>query len=65
MTAVDLVHRCEVVQVGEKYGRAHDMLETCARCPQQRAKVAHHLLGLRSDISPHQLTSRRVERNLA
>ena len=63
--AVDLVHRREVVHVREEHRRSDDVLEAGTGRAQQRAEVAHHLLGLRGDVAVDERAGCRIDRDLA
>ena len=62
---VDLVHRDEIIQIGEKHGRADDVFEAAAGGLEQRADVSHDTIGLTADIAVHDRARCRVDRDLA
>ena len=61
---VDLVHRGEIVHVGEKDRRADHVGEGQAAGFQQRADVVEHTPRLRRDVAVDHLPCRRIERDL-
>ena len=54
VTPVDLVHRRELVHVGQEHRRPDDVLEAGAAGFEQRRDVAHDLLGLGGDVAVDQ-----------
>src|SRR5262249_47917868 len=61
---VDLVHRCEVLHVGEEYRRLDHVAQREARRFEQRRDVLPHALGFGADPSAHHLTALGVDAHL-
>src|SRR5216683_3394167 len=62
---VDLVHRREIVQIGEEDARLHHVGEAHPRSGEHGGEVLHHPLGLRAHVALHHLLRLRIERDLA
>jgi hypothetical protein len=65
VATVDFVHGGEVAHVCQEHRGANDMIESRARRAEERAEIAHDLLGLGRDIAVDQGTARRVDWDLA
>ena len=62
---VDGVHGRELTHVREEHRRPNDVREVGARSLEQRADVAHDLIGLCRDVAVDQPASRGIEADLS
>ena len=65
ITPVRLVHLGEIAEVREIEVRLHHVIERGAGRRENCFHVLHHALGLRDDVTLHELAGRGVDGNLA
>jgi hypothetical protein len=61
---VYLIHFREVIHIVHEAGGLDDLVQTTSRCFEHRLEVRKNLSGLHLDIALHQISGRRVDRNL-
>src|SRR5437762_9644791 len=62
---VDLVHRREMRKIVQINRRLDDITPRCPRCPQHLLQILHHSIGLLDDPPVDNLSSYRIQWNLA
>src|SRR5205085_8589424 len=64
VSPVNLVHRREVVHVGQKNRRLNDAVKAASGCLKYSRQITHHLLGLFGHAARDELARFRIKRNL-